>query len=127
MLADFLLLDPRPVRDPAGTLVRRALRTAAVYLTHGMVRHGRVRAGPAAVEALSQVLRDLARGHPRAAGVLDAVEVERWGPPRGAAGAATGPGGGAVGPGGAAAAPAPRPRPAAAAAAAAVPLFAEEA
>ena len=82
---EFLLLAPAPVRDPGGLLIRRALRTAAVYLTHGMVRHGRVQAGAAAGEALQQVCRDLVRGHRRAAAALDAAELERWGPPGGAA------------------------------------------
>ena len=91
-LGDFLLLTPRPRADAAGDLPRRALRTAAAYRVHCLVRHGRVARGPAACEALSQAARDLVRGHSLAGAALDAAELAAWEHRR--------PGGGAGGAGG---------------------------
>ena len=91
-LGDFLLLTPRPRADAGGELPRRALRTAAAYRVHCLVRHGRVARGPAACEALSQVARDMVRGHALAGAALDAAEMAAWEfrGPGGAAAAAAG-------------------------------------
>ena len=75
-LGEFLLLTPPPRRDAAGGLPRRAIRTAAVYRVHCLVRHGAVPGGVAACEALRQAARDLVRGHVAAGHALDAVEWE---------------------------------------------------
>ena len=62
----FLLLDMPICRVTAepDVLVRKAVRTAAVYKVHCLFRHGGVPAGPAAQEALLQCARELVRGHP---------------------------------------------------------------
>ena len=98
-MGDFLLLTPRPCRDAEGRLPRRALRLAATYRVHCLVRHGTVPTGPAAVEALRQASRDLVRGHVVAGAALDSEE-HRWAELAAARAAA-------------AAAPAPPPPPAA--------------
>ena len=77
-LGDFLLLTPRPVADAAGTLARRALRAAAAYRVHALVRHGRVARGPAAREALGQAARGLVREHALAGAALGAAELAAW-------------------------------------------------
>ena len=65
-LLQFLALDiPNAAADREGAL-KRAIRTAAVYRTHCLVRHGLVQRGAAAIEALPQSARELARGHPGA-------------------------------------------------------------
>ena len=51
-------------------VVRRAIRIAAVYRTHCLVRYGAVPKDTAAVEALRQSARELVRGHPGASRVL---------------------------------------------------------
>ena len=62
-LEHFLGLDlPDAVRDRDAAL-RRALRTAAVYRAHCLVRHGRLTRGAEAAEALPQCVRELTRGH----------------------------------------------------------------
>ena len=94
-LGEFLLLTPRPRADAAGDLPRRALRTAAAYRVHCLVRHGRVARGPAACEALSQAARDLVRGHSLAGAALDAAELAAW-EHRRPGGVAGGAGGGAA-------------------------------
>ena len=64
-LSCFLILDvpPRSAETAAELLARKALRTAAAYRVHCMVRHGRVLPGEAAREALQQSVRELVRGH----------------------------------------------------------------
>ena len=64
-MACFLLLDMGPNSIDADPLLlaRKALRTAAVYKVHCMVRHGAIPAGAAAQEALQQAVRELVRGH----------------------------------------------------------------
>ena len=64
-LACFLLLDmgPNSIDADPSLLARKALRTAAVYKVHCMVRHGAIPAGAAAQEALQQAVRELVRGH----------------------------------------------------------------
>ena len=70
-MANFLALD---VADPAKhleDLVRKAVRTAAVYRVHGLVRHGFVNRGAAAAEALAQSAREVTQGHARAQRATD--------------------------------------------------------
>ena len=70
-LAAFLLLDTRGQDNLRDETVAGALRTAAVYRVHGLVRHGRVHPGANAQDAWKQSLRELARGSRAAAAVLD--------------------------------------------------------
>ena len=65
-LRDFFLLDTLPDGPLQDTTILRAVRTAAVYRTHTLVRHGCVPRGAAAAEALHQCARELVRGHQRA-------------------------------------------------------------
>ena len=77
-LAEFMILSPVPQMDASGTPIRRAIIIAAAYHVHGLVRHGRVLRGPAALEALHQVSREMVKGHGRAGLALDAAEWSRF-------------------------------------------------
>ena len=72
-LAAFLLLEAQNDAMNDDTLIHAALRTAAAYRVHDLVRHGRVRQGTGAREAWRQSLRELVRGSQRAAAALDRV------------------------------------------------------
>ena len=71
-MAAFLGLDFRTGRDPADA-VRVAVRLAAVYRVHCLCRHGKLRTGDAAVEALGQCCREVVRGCHRSEAIYDAV------------------------------------------------------
>ena len=64
-LSCFLLLGTSsPAIDAApDVFLRKALRPAAVYRVHYLVRHGAVGTGETAREALRQSVRELVRGH----------------------------------------------------------------
>ena len=72
-MRDFLLLDSLPDGPLQDATILRAIRTAAVYRTHTLVRHGSVPRGAAAAEALQQCARELVRGHRRSGRALDSV------------------------------------------------------
>ena len=74
-LADFLVLDTKPSLICRDMLLRKCIRTAAVYRTHCAVRHGVVRSGPGAREALAQAAQQLVRGHGLATRALDGARV----------------------------------------------------
>ena len=76
-LAAFLGLDARASK-PAGHAVRVAIRLCAAYRTHCLCRHGQVRRGPAAEEALRQSCREAVRGSAAAAAAYDAAVDWRW-------------------------------------------------
>ena len=70
---EFLLLSGSSgVADEV--LVRRAVRTAAVYKLHCALRRSSCEAPPTAA-TLAQVARELVRGHARAARVAAAAHV----------------------------------------------------
>ena len=68
--ADFLLLDMASPAACRELLLRKAVRLYAVYRVQGAVRHGVVRSGAAAVEALCQAAQQSVRGHSRATQIL---------------------------------------------------------
>ena len=72
-MANFLGMHFGAQGDPDAAVLT-ALRTAAVYKAHCLCRHGRLRRGPAAAEAMKQALRETVRGHRRAARVYDAAQ-----------------------------------------------------
>ncbi len=76
-LSDFLGLNFRVSDDPKEAVLR-ALRLAAVYKVHGLCRHGGIRRGPAAMEAIRQACRELVRGHRRAAQFYDEAQGRHW-------------------------------------------------
>ena len=67
-LQDFLMLLPPPVS--LGDLLRYALRLAAVYKVHCLVRHGHLPQGQPACEALRQAAWEACRGFPETARAL---------------------------------------------------------
>ncbi len=74
-LSDFLGLNFRVSDDPTEAVLR-VLRLAAVFKVRCLCRHGGIRHGPAAMEAIRQACRELARRHRRAAQVYD--EGRHW-------------------------------------------------
>ena len=73
-LAAFLGLDLRPAEDD-DSVVLRGIRLAAMYRVHCYCRHGRLRRGPAAAEALRQACREVVKGHRRACSAYDAAQA----------------------------------------------------
>ena len=76
-LAAFLGLDVR-ASMPEGHVLRVAVRLCAAYRTHCLCRHGHVRRGPAAEEALRQSCREAVRGSAAATAAYDAAVDWRW-------------------------------------------------
>ena len=75
-LASFLGLDLGPRSDDSA-VVLRGIRLAAMYRVHCHCRHGALRRGHAAREALPQACREVVRGHRRAGTVYDDAQA-RW-------------------------------------------------
>ena len=76
-LADFLGLAYRET-DGMDAAVLRAIRLAAIYRVHCLCRHGQLRRGAAAAEALQQACREVVKGHRAACRVYDAVQSCWW-------------------------------------------------
>ena len=70
-LSDFLALDIANPDSNCDLILRKVLRTAAVYRTHYAVRHATVAPGVPAREALLQAAHQLVRGHRRMTYLLD--------------------------------------------------------
>lgn len=64
-LRDFLILDHANPANVPVLVTKKAIRTAAVYRTHCLVRlrHGKVQQGHEAGNALQQSAKEMARGH----------------------------------------------------------------
>ena len=77
-MADFLALDVPATNTVMDLLVRKAVRLVAVYKVHVLATHGALLPGPAAAEALAQALREVVRGHRRAARIYDRAQAAFW-------------------------------------------------